>query len=176
MVAAEVEYDGEDEMLAEAAATLQAEVEGELSVETGTDGRVAVGNRRGLNIVAAMSRIFAQDDRITFLENAGAEANSRIASLEQRVQCLSKSLHQYKRVRSRFISTYERDVLKNADDADRDIIRDGNMWAHGGDAIMDAQLYDGLGGRRDSAVYKKLYGLDPKWVLEISEFFAAHQS
>ena len=176
VVEAQVEYDNEDEMRPEAAATLQAKVEGEPSAEMSTDGSVAMGNRRGLNFVEPMSRISAHDDRIAALDKRFAAQDSRIASLEQRVQCLSKSLPQYKRVRSRFIATYKRDVLKDADDADRDIIRNGNMWAHGGDAIMDAQLYDGLGGRRDSSVYKKLYGLDPRWVLEISEFVSAHQS
>ena len=66
-------------------------------------------------------------------------------------------------------------MLKYTTDAGQDIIQSANTWAHGGDAIIDAKLYDGLGGRRDSSVYKKLYGLDPKWVLEISEFFAAPQ-
>ena len=135
-----------------------------------------MGNRRGLNIVAAISWISAQDSRIAFQENCLAEANSRRVSLEQRVRCLSQSLHQYKLARARFRSTYERDVLKYATDAGRDIIRSANTWAHGGEAIIDAQLYDGLGGRRDSSVYKKLYGLDPKWVFEIGEFFAAQQS
>ena len=66
---------------------------GELPVGMGTDWRVAEGNRRDLNIVAAISRISAQDSRIAFQGNCLAEANSRRVSLEPRVRCLSQSLH-----------------------------------------------------------------------------------
>ena len=50
------------------------------------------------------------------------------------------------------------------------------MWAHGGDAIIDAQLQDGRGGRRNNTVCKTLYGIDPLWVCETSEYFAAYKS
>lgn len=92
---------------------------------------------------------------------------SRIQSQEDRIQSLSASLRNYKLVRGRFISTYKRDVLKTATDADRDIIPGGNMWAHNGGAIVDAELYDGPGGRQDVSAYRKLYGFDPLGVLSV---------
>ena len=55
LVAARVEYEDEDSMRAEAAAALQAEAEGELLVETSLDGKAAVGNRRGLDILAELA-------------------------------------------------------------------------------------------------------------------------
>ena len=73
------------------------------------------------------------------------EAKSEIASLEDRVKSPSQSLQNYKLVRGRFISTFKRDVLGTATDAGREIIRGGNTWAHGGDAIVDAQLNEGPG-------------------------------
>ena len=76
------------------------------------------------------------------------EAKSEIASLEDRVQSPSQSLQNYKLVRGRFIPTFKRDVLGTATDAGRKIIRGGNIWARGGDAIVDAQLYESPGGRR----------------------------
>ena len=50
------------------------------------------------------------------------------------------------------------------------------MWAHGGDAIVDAHLYEGPSGRQDVSAYRKLYGFDPLRVLSISELFGVHQS
>ena len=76
------------------------------------------------------------------------EAKSEIASLEDRVQSPSQSLQNYKLVRGRFIPTFKRDVLGTATDAGRKIIRGGNIWARGGDAIVDAQLHESPGGRR----------------------------
>ena len=142
VVAAQVEYDGEDEMRAEAAVTLQTEVEGELLVDTSSDRKVAMGKRRGLNISTEMlelrSEISELESGVGGLKNFRKETISRIASMESQIQSLSKSLPQYRHVRARFISTYKRDVLKNATDADIEIIRSGDMWAHGGDAFMDA--------------------------------------
>ena len=168
IVATEVEYGGEDEMRADAAVVLGAELERGLEVETLADGRVAVGNRRGIDMAEVKTKV---SELMEFKE----EAKSKIASLEDRVQSLSQSLQNYKLVRGRFISTFKCDVLGTATDADRDIIRGGNMWAHGGDAIVDAQLYEGPGGRRDLAAYIKLYGVNPLWVQNIGEFFAIHQ-
>ncbi|KAF8466208.1 hypothetical protein BDZ91DRAFT_816757, partial [Kalaharituber pfeilii] len=67
-----------------------------------------------------------------------------------------------------FISTFKRDILENATDSDRRIIGAGNAWAHGGDAVVDAQLYRGAGGRRDFGAFKKLYGFPPETVERIS--------
>ena len=73
-------------------------------------------------------------------------------------------------------TAFKRDILKTVIDVEKEIIRGGNLRVHGGDVIMDAQLYEGPGGRRDMGAYKKLYGFRPLWVLTISEFFAVHQS
>ena len=176
IVATEVEYGGEDEMRADAAVVLGAELEQGLEVETLADGQVAVGNRRGIDMAEVKTKV---SELMEFKEEAKSElasAKSKIASLEDRVQSLSQSLQNYKLVRGRFVSTFKRDVLGTATDADRHIIRGGKMWAHGGDAIVDAQLYEGPGGRRDLAAYIKLYGVNPLWVQNIGEFFAIHQS
>ena len=61
------------------------------------------------------------------------------------------SLDAYKLPRNRFISTFKRDKLGTATEADRKIIAGGKAWAHGGDAAVDALLYQGQGpySRRD---------------------------
>lgn len=55
--------------------------------------------------------------------------------------------------------------------ADRHTITEGGEWAHGGDVAVDAPLYEGVGGRRDTSTFKKLYGMSPGEVPMISEFF-----
>ena len=136
IVATGVEYGGEDEMRAGAAVVRQAGLERELEVETLAGGQVAVDNRRGLDVAESKTKVYE-------LREFKREAKSEIASLEDRVQSPSQSLQNYKLVRSRFISTFKRDVLGTATDAGREIVRGGNTWAHGGDAIVDAQLYEG---------------------------------
>lgn len=75
----------------------------------------------------------------------------------------------YKAIRDRFISVYVRDKLKKPADKDKQFIIRGNEVAHGGDAIFDAQLYQGKGRRADPEVFEELYGFSPEDVLKISE-------
>ena len=57
-------------------------------------------------------------------------------------------------------------------DADRRIIGAGNAWAHGGDAVIDARLYEGTGGRRGFITFENLYGMSAGDVWIISKYFA----
>jgi hypothetical protein len=95
----------------------------------------------------------------------------KVVSLEDRVSSLTMSLAAYKILRNRFISTFKRDKLANATEVDRKIIAAGNGWAHGGDAVVDAQLYISATreSRRDFSAYKKLYGISPLTVVVLSE-------
>ena len=85
------------------------------------------------------------------------------------MSALTASLGNYKLVRGCFISTFKRDKLKTAANADQVIIRGGNPTAHGGGAIVGTQLYEGAGGRSDKEAYVELYGLGPLSVLTTSE-------
>ena len=142
----------------------------ELEVED-VSGELVVGNRRGLDLVYLRSRSDAQDERISALSEKVAAQGETIVSLEDRVRSLTLSLDAYKLLRARFISTYKRDKLKIESPEDKGVITDGNNWAHGGDIVVDAQLYEGIRGRRDVMVFEKLYGLHPGDVHYISEFF-----
>ena len=82
---------------------------------------------------------------------------------------LTCSLDAYKLLRNRFISTFKRDKWENATDRDRKIIGVENSWAHGGDAVVDAQLYQDLNGRREFSAFKKLHRFVPEIVQRISE-------
>lgn len=83
-------------------------------------------------------------------------------------------LQGYKAIRNRFISVYARDKLGNPAGGDR-FIKRRNDIAHGGDAVFDAKLYQGIGGRADSEVFEKLYGFSPGEVLRISNLCYSQQ-
>ncbi|KAA8894186.1 hypothetical protein FN846DRAFT_975501 [Sphaerosporella brunnea] len=147
----------EEEMKQDAKDALgQALQEEELHVED-VRGDLFVGNRRGLSF--ANYKVDQADLRARDI---------KIASLEDRVSSLTRRLAAYKLLRSRFISTFKRDKLANATEADKRIIGTGNAWAHGGDAVVDALLYTGTGGRRDFKAFEKLYGFLPETVQRIS--------
>lgn len=149
----------------------QALQEEELHVED-VRGELFVGNRRGLSLATRLRTLERQVDEIPSLKNRVASIGVKNASLEGRVSSLTSSLDAYKLLRNRFTSTFKRDKLGNTTEADRRIIAEGNGWAHGGDAVVDAQLYQGMDGRRDTKAFKKLYGMSPGDVRMISKFFA----
>jgi hypothetical protein len=109
--------------------------------------------------------------RFDSLEKETASLRIETDSLHDRVDGLTSSLDAYKLLRNRFICTFKRDKLGNATEADKRAIVEGNAWAHGSDVTVDAQLYKGVGGRRDIMDYKKLYGILPGEVTLISKFF-----
>lgn len=77
------------------------------------------------------------------LESTRGSVKSKavIAELKDHVLTLRLSLREYRWVRNRFISTFKRDKLNNADGSDIKIIQEGNLTVHGGDAVVDARLY-----------------------------------
>ncbi|KAF8531573.1 hypothetical protein BDD12DRAFT_800063 [Trichophaea hybrida] len=117
-------------------------------------GELFVGNLRGLSFANF------KDKKIASLE-------VKNASLEDRVSSLTISLDAYKLLRNRFISTFKRDKLANATEADRRIIGEGNAWAYGGYCCR----CHAVSKRRDASTYKRLYGMDPLRVLLISEVY-----
>ncbi|KAF8424059.1 hypothetical protein EV426DRAFT_717055 [Tirmania nivea] len=143
----------------------------DLYVETvGRD--LCIGNLQGLEYARYRSERNHFEERLAALEEREILKDVKIASLEDRVTNLTVSLDSYHVLRNRFLSTFKRDKLGNATEADFRLISEGegNNWAHGGDAIADALLYQKQRSycRRDVSTYKRLYGLDPARVLEIS--------
>jgi len=86
----------------------------DLTVEE-AGGEWVVGNRRGLNLAGLPARI-------ALLQAQDASQDQKIASLQARNASLTSSLPSYKTLRNRFISTFKRDVLNNATEADKRII------------------------------------------------------
>jgi len=172
VLAARVDIGGEEEMRQSGKDALQQElVTQELEVEEAA-GKLVVGNRRGLSLAGRLAALemknTVQDVINASLQEEVAALKTDITSLHGQVAGLTASVEAYKAVRNRFISSYKRDVLKSDTDCDSRIIASGNLSVHGGDAVADALLYE-HGARSDYHVYKKLYGIDP-WVIgEISE-------
>ena len=114
------------------------------------------------------SKVDILENKVTSLEKGAASREEKIASLENHVSDLALSLESYKLLRNRFISTFKRDKLGNATWDDLRIISEGNSWAHGGDAVADAQLYKGATRRSDVCDFELLYGLPPSVVADLS--------
>ncbi|RPB02832.1 hypothetical protein L873DRAFT_1732661 [Choiromyces venosus 120613-1] len=142
----------------------QALEEDDLYVEE-VKGEHFVGNRHGLTLAGLPKRILELEQQATEFTSHRA----KVASLEDHVGSLTTSIEAYKLLRNRFISTFKRDKgLVNATEADRKIIAEGNGWAHGGDVVVDALLYQGTEGRRDRLAFEKLYGIMPGDIRVIS--------
>jgi len=120
------------------------------------NGEAFVGNRPGLNIAT----------RLTGLETT-------LKEVREEVRCLKIPSEGYKRVRSRFLSNFNRYVRNKFDYWNRNIITVGNIAAHQCDARVDAMLYmtpgPGRPRRTDPDTFKDLYGLQPEIASKISE-------
>jgi hypothetical protein len=92
---------------------------------------------------------YSSPTKISSLEQEVTSQNAKVSSLQDRVEGLTCSLNAYKILRNRFIQT------KQVRHRDCRVISDGNNWAHGGDASVDAQLYTELSGRRDFNAFEK---------------------
>jgi hypothetical protein len=137
-------------------------------------GELVVKNRRGLSLaglpreVALLRQeVASQNQEIASQSREIAAQSVNISSLRNRVDGLTCSLDAYKTLRNRFMSTFKRDKLNIRTTIDKAIIDEGNNWAHGGDAVVDAQLYEGPSGRKDYTTYEKLYGLPPETVVVV---------
>lgn len=135
-------------------------------------------NEDDLSVAGLSGQLLLLQQKVISLESAVASLRKlatlqakKIASLEGHVSDLSLSLGGYRLLRNRFIGTFKRDKLGDMTPSNRRIIAKGNSWAHGGDAVADAQLYKGTAKRSDPGDFEKLYGLPPKVVANLSMSF-----
>lgn len=164
------------EMITNARTALQlASQSDNLSIITLSD-TVAVANPRGETIMERADEYRRNRDALKTI-------NERLHNLEQDHQNLKKDYQNlekgvsslnspFRELRHRFISTYKRDVLQNADRSDHIHIMFGNKFAQFGDCKRDAELYEPsyLHVRTDPDVFEQLYGLSPTDIAAISEF------
>ena len=126
-------------------------------------GELYVGNPAGLGLAGVPQHLHMLETQVTALTQSNTE-------LTDYVSILWLAGPDYKRVRNRLLTIYKRDKLKETlTPWEKQIIERGNVTAYSGDAAIDALLYDGIEGRRDTYVFEALYGLHPSDAKHISE-------
>ncbi|KNG90110.1 hypothetical protein ANOM_002068 [Aspergillus nomiae NRRL 13137] len=148
------------------------------------------GNSMGLGIPRDNSTLRMLERKVAKMESARAadraedkrqyEATHRrlqekISGLHYMIDVIGRQNHAryivgYSQMRTRFISIFQRDILKIASSEDRVLIGRGNTAAHDGNFLADAKLYD-MGfvaedgtrfpPRNDCEVFEQLYGVLP---------------
>ena len=97
------------------------------------------------------------------------EHQKMILSLESRVRRLVQSSEGYLSIRRRFFDIYKRDIKAMRELKGSKAIREGNLIAHEGDAVGDADLFD-RDQRTDRSIYRELYGLEYQQVLNFRTY------
>ena len=118
---------------------------------------LAYGNSDGLAVLQSLRRLESAFDQFR------DETQSEIYRLKQ----ASKS---FRAIRKRFLAKVldgERGHV-DGDQKIANVINEGNMVAHHGDAIGDALVYE-EGGRTDPWQYEKLYGMSWQQILELGK-------
>ncbi|KAG0633212.1 hypothetical protein HOY80DRAFT_1107420 [Tuber brumale] len=132
-------------------------------------GELYVGNPQGLGLAGLPDRILILEEKDAQKTAEIAELNAKTTELTNYVSILRHAGPDYKRVRKRYLAVFKRDKLNEIlTQSDRNIIEEGNVTAHSGDAAIDALLYDGVEGLQDSYVFEALYGLHPSDVKKIT--------
>ncbi|CUS11382.1 unnamed protein product [Tuber aestivum] len=172
----------EEEMKVTAEAALGKELK-KSELDISTAGRETyVSNPRGRGLAGLPERIrilqerdvlsdqmiALQDGKLASQDREIAELKDNVAELERSVVTLTLAGQDYRLLRERFISTFVHDKLENATQSDLETIKEVNITVHGGDAAVDALLYDGIGGRQDTYTFEELYGMHPSDVRNIS--------
>ena len=123
--------------------------------------------KRQLNrIPHLLARIEDQERRIENQERRIEDQERRIVTLEEQVGLLTLNSKSYSCTRQSFLDVSKRDYKGSYALQGSRATRDGNMKAHKGDALADASLFS-RNNRSDIDLYRKLYGLEYKQVLEI---------
>ncbi|RPA91662.1 hypothetical protein L873DRAFT_1713016 [Choiromyces venosus 120613-1] len=145
----------------------QALAEEELDVKM-VMGELYVGNPHGPGLAGLTTEVASLKGEVNSLEGEVKDLKGEVNELRDHVSTLRLAGQEYRRVRNRFISTFKRDKLDDMTQSDLDIIREGNITAHGGDAAVDALLYEGVEGRQDTYAFEELYGMHPSDVKKIT--------
>ena len=193
-----VEVRNKEEIKAEGREVLQQAPNAALHNEE-ISGRLVIGNRGGLDIVAEMrSRFISLENQLVQKDASHALHENKIfktaqANIQQdqknlqlskinapeigtpkdSVLDLTLSSNGYGQSRKRFLSMWKKMKLKKLSDEDRRIIGEGGRVPHFGDAIVDARMYF-LGLRHDDSVFQELYGLKAEVVPLLGECFSNH--
>lgn len=136
-------------------------------------GKTPPGNQYCRTLTGLPTRIKLLEERVALLEMQSMVDESNIASLEAHLSDLTTAIADDRLRHNCFISLFKRDKLNRMTEDDKKIIEieggDSGTNGLGGDAMVDAQLYIGVNGRRDYYEFRQLYGFLPETVLTFSE-------
>lgn len=149
--------------------------------ETQMDDRFVYANQGGFVYFEKMDRLEIEIQKINAKlkeseekhresEKKHQESEQRHRASERQIRALTESSEGYQKVRSRFLSTYLRDIL-GAKPVEQHIISAGNRAAHDGDVIADASLYIKQ-DRTDTNTFVELYGITPALAAELGKKLA----
>ncbi|KAK2759774.1 hypothetical protein FQN54_002508 [Arachnomyces sp. PD_36] len=129
------------------------------------------GNREGVDLLARNAQAAADiaDLKATVkrLEAKIERLDGEVKPLKVRSEQYAKSDEGYRAIRSRFIETYRRGRNLSSN---REIIQQGNIVAHEGDAIADASLYTcETNPRDDPYIMVFIYGIPPESILLLND-------
>lgn len=132
--------------------------------------RYVFGNHKGRSILEQLQDMKKElgeiRTEIRDLREGARVCGEQIRVHGEQLRVLSRSSKGYRKVRMRFLATWNRDILRNATDKDLKYIQEGNIAAHGGDALTDADLYAGF-HRHDLGLFLDIYGLSYQEVIEL---------
>ena len=137
----------------------------------GVDGETYVcGNSRGRSLLDNMHviirRVETLESKEMVMRGQIGEHEKEIIALKGRVGRLSQNSDGYRCIRRQFLDIYRRDVKDDQAVKGAPAVKAGNAKAHGGDALADAALFQ-HDHRTDNRLYRDLYGLDYRQVLEL---------
>lgn len=119
-------------------------------------------NSLDLHIANAAHEASMLRETLSTLREACNESQREASVVAMKNRAYSKQL---RISRERFASTVKRDKLKNASQADLDLIQDGNDdYFHGGNCVLDMDIWEPTGNRKDLDTFQYLYGLNPPQV------------
>lgn len=157
-------------------------------LKTATDGSLVIRNEH--------DRLFVSNSRATEFVSRWADVqklDSKVQQLDKEVDALMAEKEEAKREREvrqerdiRFDKLYQEkfnseeairqrffgDVLVIPSEKDHPWIRRGNVDAHHGDCVRDANLYE-AGSRNDPHIFQTLYGFAPSAVLNMDRKFSS---
>ena len=148
----------------------------------GVDGETYVcGNSRGRSLLDNMhvmirrmetleSKEMMMRGQLGEQEKEIIEHEKEIIALEGCVGRLSQNSDGYRCIRRRFLDIYRRDVKDDQALKGSPAIKAGNAKAYGGDALADAALFQ-HDHRTDTRLYRDLYGLEYRQVLELGGMY-----
>lgn len=136
---------------------------------------MASGNRRGLDFLALAQEtsrrldIQAEKTELLVAETELLVAETKLLKAEDvrlnaKLNVVAATSEGYLALRSRFISTFRRDVGEPGPSDSKTILK-GNIHAHEGDVLADALLYEN-GQRKDVRFFLQLYGVPYQEIIE----------